>query len=255
MVTMGFTQDMKSYVIYLPKLKLSKDSALNVIKVAKEVGGIDVNLWEGVDKFNSEDLLDKYDYNPDMNRFVSFSNFESALGCFFSHHSLWEESVRTNERIMILEHDAIFYKKFVDCEFEGVLNIGSPLWGKRDWKQTSDGLHERNCKNEHDLFHSGHPDFCQCDTQFLHGAHAYIVTPKVSKMLLEKANMEIVPADCFIESHKDANISIPVADYLPHCVKQVQEFSLIQNEMEIHWWWKIRDKFLHGEKAWRNYER
>jgi hypothetical protein len=74
-------------------------------------------------------------------------------------------------------------------------------------------------------------------------------------MLLEKANMEIVPADCFIESHKDANISIPVADYLPHCVKQVQEFSLIQNEMEIHWWWKIRDKFLHGEKAWRNYER
>jgi GR25 family glycosyltransferase involved in LPS biosynthesis len=246
---------MKYYVIYLPKLKLSTDSALNVIQVAKEVGQIDVNLWEGVDKFNSEDLLEKYNYNPDINRFVSFSDFESALGCFFSHHSLWEESIRINERIMILEHDAIFFRKFVDCEFEGVLNIGKSLWGNRNWSETPDGLHERNCNNDHDLFNTWDEDYCQCDTSYLHGAHSYIVTPKVSKMLLEKAKIEIVPTDCFIESHKDTNMRIPVADYLPHCVEQIQEFSLIQRPQEVHGWWTNKDDFMYGKRAWRDYEK
>ena len=245
---------MKSYVIHLPKSKLSTSSALNVINVAKEIVEVEVELWEGVDKFNSENLLEKYDYTPDINRFIAFSHFEPALGCFFSHHSLWEESVRINERIMILEHDAIFYKKFIDCEFEGVLNIGKPLWGNRDWKETTDGLHERNCNNEHNLWNTGHSDYCQCGTAFLHGAHAYIVTPKVSKMLLEKAKIEIIPADCFIESHNEASIKIPVADYLPHCVEQIQEFSLIQKAMEIQGWWLIKDTFKNGESAWRDYE-
>ena len=73
-------------------------------------------------------------------------------------------------------------------------------------------------------------------------------------MLLEKAKIQIFPADSFIESHKDADLRIPVADFLPHCVEQISTFSLIQREMEVHWWWKIRDKFLHGERAWRDYE-
>jgi|TARA_B100002003_G_C14099369_1_gene528731 GR25 family glycosyltransferase involved in LPS biosynthesis len=244
---------MKSYVIYLPKSKLSTDAALNVIEVAKEVGEVDVELWEGVDKFNSEDLLDEYDYDPDINKFISFSDFESALGCFFSHHSLWEESVRTNERIMILEHDAIFFKKFIDHTFEGVVNIGSPLWGSRDWSETTDGLHERKCNNEHDLFNTPNKSVCQCDTPYLYGAHAYIVTPKVSEMLLEKAKIQIFPADAFIESHKDADIRIPVADLLPHCVEQKSTFSLIQKAGKIHWWWDIRDTYLHGNGAWKDY--
>ena len=43
---------MKSYVIYLPKSELSTKSANNVIDVAKKVGNVEVELWEGVDKFH-----------------------------------------------------------------------------------------------------------------------------------------------------------------------------------------------------------
>ena len=245
---------MKSYVIYLPKSELSTKSANNVIDVAKKVGNVEVELWEGVDKFQAESLLEKYQYLPDIHRFTAFSYFEPALGCFFSHHSLWEESVRTNERIMILEHDALFYKEFIDCEFEGVLNIGKPLWGFRNWDESPNGLLERDCNNEHNFFNTRDHNYCQCDTSFLYGAHAYIVTPKVSEMLLEKAKIEIVPADCFIESHRHAKMRIPVADYLPHCVEQVQEFSLIQRATEVQDWWASREDFVFGKKAWDEYK-
>ncbi len=244
---------MKCYVIYLPKLKLSVDSALNVQKIAKDVGGVDVELWEGVDKFSAEDYLQKYDYMPDIERFTAFSDFESALGCFFSHHSLWKESIRINERIMILEHDAIFYRKFTDCKFEGVLNIGSPLWGTRDWTKTKSGLHERNCMKHHDLWDIHNDEFCQCNTSYLYGAHAYIVTPEVSKMLLEKAKIEITPADTFIESHEESSLRLPVADFLPHCVEQKSSFSLVQTASEVHWWWNKRDEYPHEELAWKEY--
>jgi len=245
---------MKSYVIYLPKSELSTKSANNVIDVAKKVGNVEVELWEGVDKFQAESLLEKYQYLPDINRFTAFSYFEPALGCFFSHHSLWEESVRTNERIMILEHDALFYKEFIDCEFEGVLNIGKPLWGGRNWNESKNGLLERDCDNEHNLFNTSDYSYCQCDTPHLYGAHAYIVTPKVSEMLLEKAKIEIVPADCFIESHRYATMRIPVADYLPHCVEQVQRFSLIQRPRNLIYSHTDKGDFMFGRKAWDEYK-
>ena len=50
---------------------------------------------------------------------------------FHESFSLWEESVRTNERIMVLEHDVRFVEEYKDIKFEGILNIIGPLWG--DW--------------------------------------------------------------------------------------------------------------------------
>ena len=66
--------------------------------------------------------------------------------------SLWEESVKTNQRILVLEHDPVFYKKFVDYQFDGVLNLGKN-WGVRNWENESDGVHIRNhCNNTHKIW-------------------------------------------------------------------------------------------------------
>ena len=40
-----------------------------------------------------------------------------------SHFSLWEESVRTNERIMVLEHDGMFETIYVIEPFDSLVNI------------------------------------------------------------------------------------------------------------------------------------
>ena len=73
-------------------------------------------------------------------------------------------------------------------------------------------------------------------------------------MLLEKAKIEIVPADCFIESHRYATMRIPVADYLPHCVEQVQRFSLIQRPRNLIYSHTDKGDFMFGRKAWDEYK-
>ena len=39
-------------------------------------------------------------------------HLDCIVGCFMNHFSLWEESVRTNERIMVLEHDVRFVEEY-----------------------------------------------------------------------------------------------------------------------------------------------
>ena len=53
--------------------------------------------------------------------------------CFLSHYSLWKKCVELKEPIMILEHDVEFNDKvIIPKEFgdwDGVINIGQPIWG------------------------------------------------------------------------------------------------------------------------------
>ena len=80
----------------------------------------------------------------DIRNWAEFSYYDSVVGCFMSHYSLWKESVRTNKRVMILEHDAHFIHEYEDGYFDGILNIGQPLIQKTDgdggWKTLKDGI-------------------------------------------------------------------------------------------------------------------
>ena len=52
-----------------------------------------------------------------------------------SHYKLWQKSVELNETIMILEHDAIFYRQFKPFEFEGgAISINNPDHATFNWK-------------------------------------------------------------------------------------------------------------------------
>lgn len=39
---------------------------------------------------------------------------ESEKACFASHYLLWQECVRLNEKILILEDDIVFNKEFIE---------------------------------------------------------------------------------------------------------------------------------------------
>ena len=56
----------KSYIIFVPISKRSIDCAKQSVKIAKEVGEVDVELWEGVNKFDSWKIMDDKNlrYNP-----------------------------------------------------------------------------------------------------------------------------------------------------------------------------------------------
>ncbi len=250
----------KSYVIYVSVSKRSVESAKKVVEAGKEIGGIDLELWEGVDKYNVWNELEKKDLNIiplhiraqtySYKKYNGFGYMDCEAAAFLSHMSLWEESIRIDDRILILEHDAIFHRKFVDYEYDGILNLGTPNWGIRKWTDELDEIRIREkCRNNHSpwIYALNEADevvilddeFCKCETQWLFGAHAYIITPKEAKKLINDAyNYGIFATDLFIRTE-----IVNIADQLPHSVKQVSDFTLIQ---------KYGNK--SGARAWKNDE-
>lgn len=246
--------DFKKYVIHISSNSLSCESALNTIKSAKEVGKIDVELFDGCTKNESLELNQKHKFKllDEDQLWNNLGYSESILGCFFSHFMLWKKCVDTNEKILILEHDTIFTSKFKDYDYEGVVNYGKPLWDSKEKSSKFDfdtiheernrsGLFERTCecklKSEKECF---------CHKYFLHGAHAYTITPMAAYNLIEKSKeVGIVPADLHINRR-----NINIADSLPDCAYQNQTFSLIQKRTEVQPWYDDYN-FLCGEDAWK----
>ena len=244
---------MRKYVIYNQESKLSVESAQKCIEVAKNIGKIDVEMWNGISRYDSKEKVQEYDLSldktflhlkDDIRNWTQHSFEDSVVGCFLSHYSLWKESIRTKERILILEHDALFTKKFEDFIFEGVLNLGKPIFGNDDWKNLDEGLNIRKPKlrGSNDLYWWG---------SYLHGAHSYIVTPKVSEMLVRYSHRKgISPTDTFIKS-----IYFPIADLIPFCTRQNIEsnFTLIQKPALQGQQQSVDDEEIskYGDDAWK----
>ena len=247
---------MKAYVIHIPTSEVSVTSAHRLIETAKHDGNINVELWNGVHRDGSFRKM----YNKGLrlrksNQWESNSYLDCIVGCFMSHFSLWEESVRTNQRIMVLEHDARFISEYKDVEFDGILNIGRPLWG--NWfVHKEDGIHIRDiseCTKPHyDDAVIDRPEYCQCERNWLIGAHSYIVSPTTAASLISFAKENgIIPTDVFLQTEH-----FPIADYLPYCTWQHQYFSMIQKDKPGEEWWEEKIKDPHhnwksGEDAWK----
>ena len=254
---------MKQYVIHIPSSKISVKNAQEVIDSAKEIGKIDVELWEGQHRDGA--FRKMYEKNMRLHRMEEWENYsylDCIVGCFMSHFSLWEESARTNERIMILEHDAIFVNEYKDYYWDGIVNIGRPLWGNwflKDKKiknafgedgrlgegeHIEDGFYKREidkCEKPHlgagaayDKDSPDHKDYCGCEKNWLVGAHSYIVSPRIAKEMVDFAiKYGILPADVFIRAEY-----FPMADYLPFCTYQKQNSTMIHKDLPDEQWWR-----------------
>ena len=251
---------MKQYVIHIPSSKISVKNSQEVIDSAKEIGKIDVELWEGQHRDSA--FRKMYEKNMRLHRMTEWENYsylDCIVGCFMSHFSLWEESARTNERIMILEHDAIFVNEYKDYYWDGIVNIGEPLWGNWFLKQeVGNAFGESNQKREHieDGFYKRdidkcekphleagvaykhdspeHKDYCGCEKNWLVGAHSYIVSPRIAKEMVDFAIKHgVLPADVFIRADY-----FPMADYLPFCTYQKQNSTMIHKDLPDEQWWR-----------------
>jgi len=254
---------MMAYMIYVESSDRSVNCAKKSQKMAKKIGKIDAKLWPGIDKYNVWNELEKKDLNIiplhiraqtySYKKYIGSGYMDCEAATFLSHMSLWEESIRIDDRILILEHDAIFFKKFIDYKYDGILNLGIPNWGTRKWTDELDDIYIREkCRNNHSpwiytlneadevVIFNDEP--CKCETQWLFGAHAYIITPKEAKKLINDSyDNGIFATDLFIRTE-----IVNIADQLPHGVKQVSDFSLIQKYGKT--------KLITSKEAWKNYD-
>ena len=266
---------MKQYVIHIPSSKISVKNSQEVIDSAKEIGKIDVELWEGQHRDGA--IRKMYEKNlrlkDRLSEWENNSYLDCIVGCFMSHFSLWEESVRTDKRIMILEHDAIFINEYKDYYWDGIVNIGRPLWGNWFLRDKSvknqfgnnkthddnsfieDGFYKRNidkCEKPHlgagaayDNDSPDHKNYCGCEKNWLVGAHSYIVSPRIAKEMIDFATeYGILPTDVFIRAEY-----FPMADYLPFCTYQKQDATMIQKDLPDEQWWRLKTDAVENWKG------
>ena len=109
------------------------------------------------------------------------SSADVKLACTLSHAKLWKKCVELDKEIMILEHDAIFIRKYKPFEWEGgILGLNDPRGATRK----SMVFHGEASKI------NGISNCPYVDTQpvpqGLAGNSAYIIKPFAAKYLLEK---------------------------------------------------------------------
>ena len=73
-------------------------------------------------------------------------------------------------------------------------------------------------------------ELCDCDSQWLFGAHSYIVTPKGAEKLMKESHNKIKPADIFINQS-----IVDIYDLHPLSVKQIGNGTLIQPSPSDNW--------------------
>lgn len=232
---------MKAFIIHLPKSAVSVHEATLTVESLKEHTDFEVELFEGVDKYNVwQKFIDSDFYFEDTTRWgCGFEDTELAV--FFSHYSLWQKCIELKESIVVLEHDARFHNS-VDLDllnsYRGdVINLGYPNWGTREWDKDGDPRLETRvyCDEPHNYYKPDKSE-CKCDVNFLYGAHAYLVTPKGAKKLIKDAANGILPADTYIAADR-----VKIADYLPHPSTQdmnntmVQRISLHEGQVVTNW--------------------
>jgi GR25 family glycosyltransferase involved in LPS biosynthesis len=107
-------------------------------------------------------------------------NIKRLVACILSHLHLWNRCLELNEDVMILEHDAIFTRKFEPFEWEGgVLGLNDPRGATRRSRIFHDKASSVN-------------GISDCPTvdglnvpQGLAGNSAYIIKPFAAKYLLD----------------------------------------------------------------------
>ena len=116
------------------------------------------------------------------------------------------------------------WQTFIDSDFN-ILDIKRFGGGSID-AEIKNGIHKRLiCKEKHNTYQVWHEEkgLCHCDTMWLFGAHAYLLNPSGAVKLVEATKLGILPADVYIRTDL-----LDIYDYLPHPIKQNEEFTLIQ---------------------------
>lgn len=191
---------MKGFIITLDGNTTSQAAAAECIRSSHAVGNDFVvqsfrairpeNAWENLDR---EGLKWGYPWHTpklDFSTGLNLSPYQTAdkrkrVGCFMSHYMLWKIAAKSEEPILVLEHDALFtnkldYDTIVDNKY-GVIGINDPRGATRKSLvyHTMIGETRGNVQPVPRLDDVMVP-------QGLAGNSAYIIKPWAAKKVIEK---------------------------------------------------------------------
>jgi len=136
-----------------------------------------------------------------------YSRFTNCLSAFLSHYWLWKTTAEGTTPRIIFEHDAVLVSP-IPTNIQGdIVNLGKPSYGR--WNNPT-FLGEGPLTSK----------------AYFPGAHAYYITPKGARQLVDKAKKAAGPTDIFINKGNFDNLK----EVFPFCAEARDSFTTIQNE-------------------------
>ena len=180
-----------AYIITLKDNAESLKLADRCLKSCKDVG-MKAVLWEAFDGTEEGNL--KVPEHLKDQIYLSWLKrpndrlSSSQLGVFYSHYSLWAHCAYIDKPIVILEHDAVMVKPYLNhYYYNSIFYLGS---------------HEQYDKTLHIQNPPPHGSIYNGNWRFICRAHAYSIDPPIAKNLLSYAIREGITKtlDVFIRS-------------------------------------------------------
>jgi GR25 family glycosyltransferase involved in LPS biosynthesis len=161
--------DVDAYIITLKNNKISE----KLSKRCQEsciVAGQPFKIWEAFDGTSGEIYYPEHLVGQEHFKFLKQINDRltvTEIATILSHYSLWAHCVSIDIPIVILEHDAIMYKKYV-------------------WH---DGWNQINYLGNYTQIETGWPSFpphssATKNYKFICRAHAYAIDPAIARQLI-----------------------------------------------------------------------
>ena len=169
---------MKAFVITILENKQSVEAANRCIESGKR-HGLEIEKFDAITPAdNPVELLQTRGIDP-IQFDEKYSRSLNCISAFLSHYALWESCSKGDEDFIIFEHDAVMVTPLPMLFPNYVMNIGHPSYGK--WNKPNFlGLNPLTTK------------------RYFPGAHAYWVTPKGGKLLVENAPLYAKPTDVYL---------------------------------------------------------
>ena len=201
---------MKAFVITLFNDKYSVQSAENTLKTARQMNDdLHIEMVRAVTPDKIKDNTYSYPKQGETSTYEGMTlvgykakDVGKKVACSLSHMHLWNKCVEMNEPIMILEHDAVFTRKFrlgklLDAIEDGdIVMINDPRGATRRGTVYHENI-IRWDKGLNTIDGVNTPDENVPDG--LAGNSAYIITPSAAKKAIElQSSIGIWPNDALL---------------------------------------------------------
>lgn len=225
---------MKAFVITLFNDKYSVQSAENTIKSARQMNDdLHIEMVRAVTPDKIKDNTYSYPKEGETSTYEGMTlvgykakDVSKKIACSLSHMHLWNKCVEMNEPIMILEHDAVFTRKFrlgklMNAIEDGdIVMINDPRGATRRGQLYHDNI-IRWDYGLNDIDGVNGPNENVPDG--LAGNSAYIITPAAAKKASElQSSIGIWPNDALLCKQLFPR---QLKSYYPYITKVVQKKS------------------------------
>ena len=160
-----------AYIIYVPDSHISVNLANRCLESCKKIN-YSAELWEGFNGTGNELVVPSLIRNQSWYKWLKVTDHYQSLAeiaCSLSHISLWVKCMEQERPIVILEHEAIMLKPYLEHRiYNGIDYLGS-----------QDNL--KNSKENQGII----PTFSGINKNwnFINRAHAYSIDPAAARKL------------------------------------------------------------------------